>query len=218
MSFHVDEVDSVQFVTSFQNVEREYIDLGLPSGTLWATSNIGADSPNEYGDYYAWGETNTKNDYSWGTYKYCDGTVYSITKYCVDNSYGRVDYKIELEPEDDAATVLWGKDWQMPSWEQMDELINGNYTTITHLERNGTFGRLITSRNNGKSIFIPGSGYRHGSSLHGIDSIGYYWTRTLGASYDGRAMFFQSEKIGEGTWTGGNRLCGRSIRAVRKQD
>ena len=96
-----------------------YVDLGLPSGTLWATCNVGASSPEEYGDYFAWGETEPKNDYNWSTYKYCKGSSTTMTKYCTSSSYGTVDNKTELEPSDDAATVNWGSNWQMPSLEQL---------------------------------------------------------------------------------------------------
>lgn len=226
VSFHIDEVDSIQFVNSFHDVKREYVDLGLPSGTLWATCNIGADSPEGYGDYFAWGETSTKADYSWGTYKYCNGTNTTITKYCTNSSYGYVDNKKELEAMDDAATANWGEDWQMPSYEQMLELIDDSYTRTVFKEQHGIFGRQIISKSNGNSIFLPGGGYYYGTSLHSVDSIGYYWTRTITISseiksggLDARAMYFTSGKIGEGPgWTDGNRPHGRSVRAVRKED
>ena len=85
---------------------HDYVDLGLPSGTLWATCNVGASSPEEYGDYFAWGETETKEDYGWNTYKWCEGIEFQLTKYCYDSSYGYngfTDYKRELDLEDDAA-------------------------------------------------------------------------------------------------------------------
>lgn len=96
--------------------EHEYIDLGLPSGTLWATMNIGASSPEDYGDYFAWGETAPKDVYDWSTYKWCNGSSNTLTKYCFNSSYGNngfVDNLTELDPEDDAATVNWGQDWRM---------------------------------------------------------------------------------------------------------
>ena len=90
------------------NNGREYVDLGLPSGTMWATCNIGANYPEDYGDYYAWGETETKSNYDWSTYKWCKGSEDTLTKYCTDNDYGTVDNKTVLDPEDDAAHVKWG--------------------------------------------------------------------------------------------------------------
>ena len=103
--------------------EHEWVDLGLPSGTLWATCNVGADNPEDYGDYFAWGETEPKVIYNWSTYKWCNGSVNTMTKYCTDSGYGTVDNKTELDPADDAATVNWGTSWRMPTLEQLDELL-----------------------------------------------------------------------------------------------
>ena len=86
--------------------EHEWVDLGLPSGTLWATCNVGANAPEEYGDYFAWGETAPKDYYDWSTYKWCKGSYNTMTKYCTNSSYGYngfTDGKTELDPEDDAA-------------------------------------------------------------------------------------------------------------------
>ena len=87
---------------------HEYVDLGLPSGTLWATCNVGAETPESIGSYFAWGETSTKADYDWSTYKYCNGSENTLTKYCNDANYGYNGYSDELvvlQPEDDAATA-----------------------------------------------------------------------------------------------------------------
>ena len=130
---------------------HDYVDLGLPSGTLWATCNIGADSPEDYGLYFAWGETvpyggtdesnamnysyastYTKTYYDWSTYKFCNGLSSTMTKYCSNSSYGNngfTDTLTELVPEDDAATANWGSEWCMPTIEQFMELINEDYTT-----------------------------------------------------------------------------------------
>ncbi len=132
---------------------HEYVDLGLPSGTLWATCNVGANSPEEYGNYFAWGETKPKSDYTWGIYKYCQGSPDTMTKYCRSRSYGTVDNKTELEPSDDAATANWGGGWQMPSREQFNELFNSSYTATTWTTLNGVSGYEITSKSNGNSIF-----------------------------------------------------------------
>ena len=115
---------------------REYVDLGLPSGTLWATCNIGADSPEDYGLYFAWGETTGYSEdtsdgrsFDWSTYKYCNGSSYTLTKYCNDSSRGYngfTDNLTELVPEDDAATANWGAGWCMPTVEQFDELFNSS--------------------------------------------------------------------------------------------
>ncbi|MBO5975390.1 MAG: hypothetical protein J6P95_06730, partial [Paludibacteraceae bacterium] len=97
-----------------------YIDLGLPSGLKWATCNVGADSPEEYGDYFAWGETTSKTTYDWSTYKWCNGSYYTMTKYCDNSYYGIVDDKTVLDPEDDAAFVNMGGSWRMPTKAEQD--------------------------------------------------------------------------------------------------
>ena len=163
-----------------------YIDLGLPSGTLWATMNIGATSSEDYGDYFAWGETEGYNsgttNFYWDTYKWCRGSDTTFTKYCTNSDYGYngfADNKTELDPEDDAAYVNWGSSWRMPSFEQMQELINSNYTTTEYTTQNGVDGRKITSKTNGNSIFLPAAGHREGTSLYSAGSYGSYWSRTL---------------------------------------
>ena len=107
--------------------DHDYVDLGLPSGTLWATCNVGADSPEDYGDYFAWGETQPKDTYDWSTYQYCNGSYNTLTKYSVEffdswyeqyTNYGYngfIDNLTTLLPEDDAATANWGADWRMPT-------------------------------------------------------------------------------------------------------
>ena len=193
---------------------HEYVDLGLPSGTLWATCNVGANSPEEYGDYYAWAETEPKSDYYWETYKYCKGSYGTMTKYCINSDSGTVDNKTELEPSDDAATANWGSGWQMPSEEQYDELYNSSYTTTTWTTMNGKYGRKITSKCNGNSIFLPAAGYRNGTSLRDAGSYGYYWSRSLSTSDSGRAcgLYFYSSYISTGS---SGRSSGQSVRPVR---
>ena len=155
VEYSVEKVDSLVFTedTADASDSHEWVDLGLPSGTLWATCNVGANSPEEYGDYFAWGEIEQKSKYSWNTYKYCDNTKYSITKYCAGSHYGVVDNRITLEAIDDAAIVNKGDEWQMPSREQYEELYNDDYTTTTWVNQNGVTGLSIISKTNGKSIF-----------------------------------------------------------------
>ena len=192
----------------------EYVDLDLPSGTLWATCNVGAESPEEYGDYFAWGETEKKSNYDWSTYAHCGGSSTTLTKYCTDSSYGTVDNLEELELSDDAAYVCWGHMWTMPSQEQFEELINSSYTTTSWTTQNGVNGRLITSNSNGNSIFLPAAGYYSESSLNYGGSFGYYWSRTLSSSGTSSAyiLMFNSAVI---ITSGNGRLIGMPVRPVR---
>ena len=194
-----------------------YVDLGLPSGTLWATCNVGASKPEEYGDYFAWGETKPKSDYSWSTYKYCKGSYDTMTKYCTNSSYGTVDNKTVLEPSDDAATANWGSGWQMPSLEQLKELYNSSYTTTTWTTINGKYGRKITSKSNGNSILLPAAGCRLDTSLSSAGSGGGYWSRSRSASRSDNAcyLYFNSSNI---STYHDNRYYGRSVRPVRVQN
>ena len=195
---------------------HDYIDLGLPSGTLWATTNVGATAPEEYGDYFAWGETAPKDVYDWSTYKWCMGSNTTMTKYCTNSSYGYngfVDNKTELDPEDDAATAAWGAEWRMPSKDQMEELYNN--CTSEWTTRNGVNGRLFTSNINGASLFLPAAGYRWDGELSGAGSRGYYWSRPLVSSYPSSAyyLYFDSGYV---SWNyNWSRYLGQSVRAVR---
>ena len=142
-----------------------YVDLGLPSGTLWATCNVGASKPEDYGDYFAWGETQPKTTYNWENYKWYNGS--SSTKYTASDGL------ITLQPSDDAATANWGGGWQMPSRAQWKELLDN--TTKKWTTRNGVSGMLFEAKN-GQSLFLPAAGCRDGSSLIGAGSSGGYWS------------------------------------------
>lgn len=195
--------------------KHEWVDLGLPSGTLWATCNVGADTPEGYGDYFAWGETAPKDYYSWETYKWCTGNFNTMTKYCTSNDYGTTDNKTELDPEDDAAYVNWGPSWRMPTTEQQQELRDVCKWTWT--QRNGVNGKLVTGPN-GNTIFLPVAGCRFFSSFNSVGADGHYWSRTLGSDdgpdFSDIAFFlgFDEETLG---WSSGYRYSGFSVRAVR---
>ena len=131
---------------------HEYVDLGLPSGLLWATYNVGADKPEDYGDYFAWGETEVKSAYNWNTYKWYNGDWDILTKYCISSSYGTVDNKTVLDIEDDAAYVNWGEGWCMPTCEEVQGL--KNTCTWTWTTQGGKDGYRVTGRN-GNSVFLP---------------------------------------------------------------
>ena len=198
---------------------HEYVDLNLPSGTLWATCNVGADSPEEYGDYFAWGETEPKVRYTWENYEWCEGTAETLTKYCCQSQYGYngfTDDLTELVPEDDAATANWGIQWQMPSGKQLKELMNEAYTTSEWTTLNGVNGCKITSRSNGKSIFLPMAGYIGVSLTYG-GSHAYYLSRSLTLIYSGGAEYLYL-KFEDSSMSGGtNRDSGQSVRPVRKK-
>ena len=188
-----------------------FVDLGLSSGTLWATMNVGANNPEEFGDFFAWGETKPKEDYSWNTYKYCNGSNNTRTKYCSDSSYGYngfTDNLTVLQPEDDAATVNWGEDWQMPTRNQFRELFNNsNMTADMNAEINGVLGYLITSTINGNSIFFPYVGYMNNEELVSPGGRVMHWTCEA-------ATIWQS---GPGSTPTFGRCVGLPVRAVRKQ-
>ena len=206
----------------------EYVDLGLPSGTLWATCNVGANSPEEYGDYFAWGETEPKDTYNWSTYKWMNEGQSSwsqINKYtfadgqtsaCWYDGNGNFigDGKTELDPADDAATANWGSGWQMPSLDQIKELYNSSYTTREWTQVNGVNGRRITSKSNGNSIFLPAAGYRGDTGLNNAGSYGNYWSRSLYTSSSDYAYYLHFNSSGV-YWNDYDRLFGRSVRPVR---
>ena len=155
----------------------DLIDLGLPSGTKWASRNVGAGSPTDYGSYFAWGETTPKESYNWANYKYYNWTDRSLTKYCTSSSYGTVDNKTTLDLEDDAAHANWGGDWRMPTHEESSELIDKCQWLRVII--NGVLGKKCIGPN-GNSIFFPASGVRFDDGLcyKGVD--GQYWQSESG--------------------------------------
>ena len=204
-------VDSLNYVLSLN--AHEYVDLGLPSGTKWATCNVGSNTPEGYGDYFAWGETTTKTTYNWSTYRYCNGSSSTLTKYCSNSSYGNngfTDALTTLEASDDAATANWGSAWRMPTKEEFDELRNN--CTVTWTTQNGVNGRLFTGPN-GNSIFLPAAGYRGDSDLYGAGSSGYYWSSSLDTGYtvDAWRLYFSSGNCSMGR---NYRYYGFTVRAV----
>ena len=191
--------------------DHEWVDLGLPSGTLWATCNVGANAPEGYGDYFAWGETEPKEIYSWETYKWSYGINDKLTKYCTNSFYGTVDNKTELELADDAAYVNWGASWRIPTYEQLKELSTKClWVWTTH---NGVNGYQVTGPN-GKTMFLPAAGYGEDSSLCYADWRGYYWSRELyyESSYYANYLYFISGRVSV-DWS--ERCYGLSVRAVR---
>ena len=201
------------------NVVSDYVDLGLPSGTLWATCNIGASSPEDYGDNFAWGETegyyDGKTTFNWSTYKWCNGTSRTMTKYCSNTNYGNdgfTDGLTELELEDDAAYVNWGAAWRMPSIDQLDELVTQCLWTWT--KRNNIGGYEVKG-SNGNTIFLPAAGKCRDSSFEYRGYRGRYWSCTNDHNPDcGHDLYFSNTELGT-NYTGGDRYLGQSIRPVR---
>ena len=180
-----------------------YVDLGLPSGLKWATCNLGATTPEGYGDYFAWGETKPKDNYNWSTYFDSEDGI-TFKKY---NDGGD---KTILDPEDDAAHVNWGGNWRMPTIEEQEELMNN--CTWTWTQKNGINGYEVEGPNN-HTIFLPAAGYRYESSLNYLGSYGHYWSSSHNEYYQDSAWdfyFYEYDKDRQSK----NRSCGMPVRPV----
>ncbi len=195
-----------------------YVDLGLPTGTLWAAYNVGATAPEETGDYFAWGETKPKSDYSWDTYKY--GGYATLTKYCTNGIYGTVDDKTILDVSDDAATANWGSDWRMPTKKEMEELaVECTWTWTKNYNSTGVAGYIVSSKaaGNTNAIFLPAASFRNATDEpSSIGSYGYYWCSSLDAENNepSRAWNFTIYSGSNNDIESNNRYYGLSIRAV----
>lgn len=196
---------------------HEFVDLGLPSGTKWATCNVGATTPEGYGNYFAWGETTPKETYTLETYIYAEGTAWNdprLTKYCFNADYGNNGFTDELttlETSDDAATANWGVGWRMPTQAEVNEL----YNNCTHIwtTQNGVNGGLFTGPN-GNSIFLPAAGNRRDSELRNAGSLGLYWSSSLNSGntdYYAWDLYFNSDDFDVNYY---DRIGGFSVRAV----
>lgn len=205
-------------------VGDEWVDLGLPSGLLWASRNVGATSPEDYGDYFAWGETQPKEDYYWDTYRYSNnyylditGAHPRLTKYCTDSDYGNngfTDNLTTLQPGDDAATANWGGGARTPTKEEWGELINN--TRVEWTRRNGVNGRLFTG-SNGNSIFLPSAGSRAHSSLDYAGELGNYWSSSLNMDDPSDAWYLLFNSNWYTRSDEGFRPYGCTVRAVRQR-
>ena len=224
-------VPNDSIVADYKNVEKiekaintEYVDLGLESGTLWAKCNIGASSETEGGVFFQWGETSgisgnlvgkySDEKYYWWSYKYCNGTENTLTKYCTNSSYGTVDNKTTLEPEDDAATQLMGSEWRMPTKAEFDELLSG--TTNEWTQMSSVNGWKFTSKTDtSKYIFIPAAGNCFDGSVGSVGGYDGVWSSSLETSSpnDAWSLYFNS---GYCYMYDSNRYYGQSVRGVRK--
>ena len=205
--------------TTGTNNGHEWVDLGL--SVKWATCNLGADSPETFGNYFAWGETTGYTNFStdnhwfyWKSYKWCDNSYNSMTKYCTSSEYGIVDNKTTLEPSDDAATVNWGGTWRMPTMDEFAELCNN--CTWTWTTKNGVEGCNVRSKN-GNHIFLPATKDRWQDGVHSTNH-GKYWSSTVSTGYNmgsayARSLYFS--KSGTHSADGVDFRCmGMTIRAV----
>ena len=204
-------VKSFTALGDYDDIPAHAVNLGLPSGTLWANRNVGADAPEAYGDYFAWGEVTPKTEYNWWTYKLCKGYFDSHIKYCTDSSWGTVDNKTVLDLEDDAAYVNMGAEWRMPTLAEQDELLNN--CTWTWTTQNGVNGYKVTGPN-GNSIFLPAAGARFSLDIGGVGSHGYYWSGSLSESDSNFARYLYFFKSGKYDWRGNYRYYGQTVRAV----
>lgn len=194
----------------------ETVDLGLPSGLLWATCNLGADKPEDYGLYFQWADTkgykgacseseSDGNDdlhyFLWSKYKYCDGQQdVKLTKYCTRDAWGTLDNKTVIEPEDDAAVAMFGGQWRMPTSTEFRELIDNtvpgdganSYGWINNYNSSGVNGILRKSKTNDNTIFFPAPGQCNANVISSAGSSSNYWTNSLGNTTSTNGVFMQS--------------------------
>ena len=189
----------------------EAVDLGLPSGLKWASFNLGASKPEDYGDYYAWGEIEPyyssqdpltwkegkEAGYNWESYNWCIGSRRTMTKYCSNSEYGYngfTDTKTVLDSEDDAARVHLGGGWRMPISSEWTELREKCTWTLTM--QKGIKGYLVSARN-GNSFFLPAAGFRDETGLIDMGSLGYFFSSSLDTNTpnDAWGVYFNSEYV-----------------------
>ncbi len=187
--------------------------VDMSTSVKWAAYNVGATAPQEYGDYYAWGETEPKSNYLWTTYKWCNGSETTLTKYNTSSSYGTVDIITQLELEDDAARANWGGSWRMPTEEEWEELVTRcmwvgeSYGSIR--------GQMVYCFETGNTIFLPAAGRWMGSNDNNAGSRGFYWSSSLDTDNPVNAWGIEFEfSSGEVSRYNSSRYFGKSVRPV----
>lgn len=221
-------------------LDHDAVDLGLPSGVKWASVNVGATRPEEFGDYFAWGETEPyyqdgyaykadalwkqgkEDGYHWTSYLWCNGSYDSLNKY--NNSYSSgptIDNLTTLTAEDDAASVLMGDGWRMPTRAEWEELLNPQMCIWDCTKIKGIPGYTVTSYVTGNYIFLPAAGHRTEQMISNPEddgTIGYYWSSTLAEDqWNACSLFFVDESDGGGLFLHDNERCsGYSVRAVHE--
>lgn len=211
------DTDEVFYNPFIDTSMYEWVDLGLPSGLKWAAWNVGAEKPEDFGLYFAWGETEGYEDitdekqFSWSDYKLCGGSDSTLTKYNTKSSYGTVDTLTTLELVDDAAYQS-DNTCRMPTKADFEELTAN--TTSTWETLNGVNGRRFTSKTNGNSIFVPAAGNCGSGSVDLVGSYGYLWSSSLYESNSRNAwgLGFNSDYVGVFNVS---RYGGFSVRAVK---
>ena len=197
--------------------QYEYVDLDLPSGLKWAKCNVGAETETDYGDYFMWGSTkpNTDDDCTLESYRYCNGSDITLTKYNNISFFGTVDNITTLETTDDAARANMGGDWRMPTRDEIQELVdNTDNEWVEDYNGSGVNGRKFTSKTDGsKYIFIPAAGYCLDGSVYNVGSGGYVWGSSLYTSnpYYAWGLYFYSDDC---LMYDNRRYSGRSVRGV----
>lgn len=217
---YLDSVASCRIIVERPNENGfEYVDLGL--SVKWAKWNVGAENPEDYGDYFAWGETEPKSTYTWDNYCFYIGiggniNEVQLSKYVTNSRYGTVDSLKILVPEDDVAHVKWGGNWRIPSSEEFQELKNN--CTWTKTAMNGVNGYLVTSKVTGytdRSIFLPAAGSLVEDNTSSVGTIGFYWLNSLGTMFGNlSAMYFSFGSYEGINMHSSNRYYGHSVRAV----
>lgn len=216
---------TLAFVSELISIENghEWVNLGLPSGTKWATCNVGATKPEEYGNYYAWGETEPKSTYDWNTYKWATAAyeekkgrwmLETLTKYNTSSKYGTIDGKINRNKEDDAARANWGGKWRMPSTDEWLELyLECRWTWTDNYNSAGVAGQIVESKINGNAIFLPAAGYREFDKLYDIGISGIYWSCSIHTNFPCYAwnVDFFLDNVSK---ISNFRCCGQSVRPV----
>ena len=196
----------IQKSTSNMANGHEYVDLGLPSGLKWATCNVGANKPEDYGDYFAWGETSTKAEYNSD-----NGPTYGLSKSELQ-SQGYIDSEGNITSQYDTARAKWGGKWRIPTKAELQELCDK--CTWTWMSQNGVKGYKVTGPN-GNGIFLPAAGYRLGASLDNAGYRGGYWSSSPGDSVDDFAYYLNFGSDDHGVYFV-SRYRGRSVRPVLK--
>jgi hypothetical protein len=232
------ETSNVTISAEFVDAARSIVNLGLPSGKRWARCNLGAVNPWDYGDYYAWGETQTKDNYSWNNYRYCNGDYDKLTKYNYNADCGIVDNKTTLESADDVATAVLGSDYLMPTNDDWCELSRECYWVWTETYNNHNVNGYIvykakSAEDKGKKvyaddtpsasysfddahIFLPAAGVRDDASLYRAGAGGYYWSSSLYIPQDANYCGFYRGGIDIGQADCYERCCGVSVRPVKR--